>query len=49
MILGLITQYFLVQLHEFGISLAGDQGSVMTSIHLYNSSQQSGKIPKFLG
>jgi hypothetical protein len=49
MLLGLITQHFLIRLHEFGISIAGDQGSVMTSIHLYNSSQQSGEIPKSLG
>jgi len=49
MLLGLITQFFLARLHEIGIGLAGDQGSVMTSIHLYNSSQQSGKIRKSLG
>jgi len=38
MILGLIIQHFLVDLHELGIGLTGDQGAVMTSIHLYNTS-----------
>ncbi|CZR61917.1 uncharacterized protein PAC_11814 [Phialocephala subalpina] len=46
MVLGLITNHFLEELHEIGIGLCGDQASVITSIHLYNAAQQSGRVPK---
>jgi len=49
MILGLIVQYFLTRLHEIGISLGGDQGAIITAIHLYNASQQSNQLSKTLG
>ena len=49
MLLGLIAQLFLTEVHNIGIGLAGDQGAVMTSIHLYNAAHQSGQMPKSLG
>lgn len=45
MLLGLIMQHFLVKLHEFGIGLAGDQGVIITSMHLYNASHRSNQVP----
>jgi hypothetical protein len=48
MILGLLTQYFLVLVHLIGIGLGGDQGAIITSIHLYNASQQSEQVAKSL-
>lgn len=47
--LGLITNHFLTKLHEIGIGLGGDQGAVITAIHLYNATQQSGQVPKESG
>jgi hypothetical protein len=49
MLLGLLTQYFLTKIHELGIGLGGDQGAIMTSIHLYNACQQSGYLSESLG
>lgn len=49
MMLGLITNHFLARLHEIGIGLCGDQGAVITAIHLYNASQQSGQVTKESG
>ncbi|TVY36175.1 hypothetical protein LOCC1_G005951 [Lachnellula occidentalis] len=46
MLVGLIVQQLLVHMHGIGIVLCGDQGAVITSIHLYNTAQQSGKMPK---
>lgn len=44
MLLGLITQAVLTKLHVMGIRLGGDQGAIITSIHLYNASQQSSQV-----
>ncbi|TVY89568.1 hypothetical protein LAWI1_G004151 [Lachnellula willkommii] len=41
-------QELLVKMHGFGITLSGDQGAVITSIHLYNAAQQSGQMSKDL-
>jgi hypothetical protein len=41
----LLIQRFLTKLHELGVVLVGDQGCVMTAIHIY-SSHQSGRMPK---
>jgi hypothetical protein len=49
MLLGLLTQLFLTKVHEVGIALGGDQGAIITSIHLYNASQQSGQLSGGLG
>jgi hypothetical protein len=49
MLLGLMTQHFLMKLHEIGIGLGSDQGVIITSIHLYNASQQIGHVPMSLG
>jgi hypothetical protein len=49
MLLGLITQGVLAKLHVMGIGLGGDQGAIITSIHLYNASQQGSQIPKSRG
>jgi hypothetical protein len=49
MLLGLIIHNFLMKLHELGIGLGADQGAIITSIHLYNASQQSGHIPISIG
>jgi hypothetical protein len=49
MLAGLLIQRFLTELHEHGVGLAGDQGCVMTAIHLYNTSHQSGRMPKSKG
>jgi hypothetical protein len=46
MLLGLLTQRNLENLYITGIALGGDQGSIMTAIHLYNSAQQSGLMEK---
>ncbi|TVY84824.1 hypothetical protein LSUE1_G002099 [Lachnellula suecica] len=48
MLLGLLVQHFLVKMHEIGIGLTGDQGAVMTAIHLYNACQQSTLISRCL-
>ena len=48
MVLGLVTQNFLIRLHEVGVGLTGDQAAVMSCIHLYNASQQSGQMPESL-
>jgi len=49
MLLGLVTQHFLIHMHQLGIALTGDQGAAMTSIHLYNASQKCGQISTALG
>jgi hypothetical protein len=49
MLLGLLTQLFLTKVHAVGIALGGDQGAIITSIHLYNASQQSGQLSGGMG
>lgn len=45
---GLLVENVLMRLHSLGIGLCGDQGAVMTSIHLYSAVHEYGfgvKIP----
>jgi len=49
MLLGLITQHFLTRVHGLGVGLGRDQGSIITTIHLYNAVQQSYCLPKHFG
>jgi len=49
MLCGLLIQKFLVDFHDWGVGLISDQGSVMTTIHLYNAVQQSGNLPASKG
>jgi hypothetical protein len=49
MLPGLLMQRYLTDLHVYSIACGGDQGSIMTTIHLYNSSHQSGCMPRSKG
>jgi hypothetical protein len=49
MLPGLVMQRCLTSLHECSVGCGGDQGSIMTAIHLYNSSHQSGSMPRSKG
>ena len=49
MLPGLIIQRFITELHLMGIGRGGNQGSVMTAIHLYNATRQSEFISKSIG
>ncbi|TVY17417.1 hypothetical protein LARI1_G004222 [Lachnellula arida] len=40
MLVGLVTQHLLTEIHKSGVSLGGDQGVIMTCIHLNNAFQQ---------
>ncbi|CAG8953349.1 hypothetical protein HYFRA_00003560 [Hymenoscyphus fraxineus] len=48
MLLGLIVQSFLGEIHEIGITMSGDQGAILTTVHLYNALQRLGTISKNL-
>ncbi|KAE9375177.1 hypothetical protein N431DRAFT_463284 [Stipitochalara longipes BDJ] len=48
MLMGLMAQKFLTRINQFGTALSCEQYTIMTSIHLYNISQQSVKMPKGL-
>jgi hypothetical protein len=49
MLPSLIIQNFITESHLMGTELGGDQGSVMTAIHLYNAARQSEHILKSIG
>jgi hypothetical protein len=49
MLPGLLMQRYLTDLHVYSIACGGDQGSIMTTIHLYNPSHQSSCIPRSKG